>query len=615
MSTTAARRHSKRAVASAGPGAVAFTSTDRPLIERMMPLADLLLAQTVVCIGLGFALRLDHPGWWGAACGLAVGLVLVVPVAGRSLARRALVRFAFWRDRRRRRQPATGRRGRHATPRWAPFDHEQPGGAQIGFAWDGRILTSMIRVEGTAQSLAVLEPGVTVAGEAVPVGVLADCLRQFDIALESIDVISQGSRSAGRGHVAAVYDAVLGPLPAIAHRSVWLAVRLDPARCPGAIRARGGGWDAALHTAAVATRRVTNRLCDAGLRASTTTASGMAHAVTELSSGVNLETLEETWTACRSGRFHMRSYGIPPAVCTSGGLDALWKLPSRSTTVTLSLRRDEQRDVVELRGIVRLDSPDRDRPGRADLRRLAGRQFDALVCALPLPTPRRPVGQWMTARGDDEGAPTLAGLELPVSGCGQVVGADEYGRAVAVPLFGPSVARVELHGTLHLAQQVVLRSLALGARVRVHTRRTGAWREMVDAVGDVYQLQATGADRGAIEAGSRRDYSVEMYDGEPEQSVRPGTTAMVVSPIHSPPSTAADVRLQLLDRDRDEVLVTTRTGSATVTMVATGEEMRYIGSSFDVVDEADVVGEVDVRGWSDDGDQPEWDWPSRQEQR
>jgi hypothetical protein len=285
----------------------------------------------------------------------------------------------------------------------------------------------------------------------------------------------------------------------------------------------------------------------------------------------------------------------------------VWTLPSRSTTVTLSLRRDEERGAVELRAIVRLESPARGRAEHPGLQHLPGRQFDALLCALPLPVPKRPVGHWLRV-GGHEGDRTLAGLELAASGCGQVIGADEFGRAVAVSLFGPRVARVELHGTLHLAQQVVLRSLALGARVRVHTRRTAAWRAMVEQVGDESRLQATGTDRGAIGAGSRRDYSVEMYDGEPEQPVRAGVTAVVVSPTHSPPSTAADVRLQLIDPDRDVVLVTTRTGSATVTMVATDEEMRYIGASYDVVDEADIP------SWTDYRDQPARDWPSRQEQ-
>ena len=564
---------------------------DRLLVERIIPLTDLLVVEAVACVGLALAILGHEPGWWGAIWGLAAGLVLVVPVAGRSLPRWALARWDFWRDRRRRRETAD----------WAPFDHEQPDGTTIGFSWDGLTLTSLIRVEATPSSLHVLEPGGAVSGETLPIGVLADCLRKLDVAVQSVDVISQGYRSAGHGHLAAVYDAVLGPLPAVARRSVWVAVRADPARCSDVTRGRGGDWAGTLHTAAATTRRVANRLRDAGIQVSTTTAAEMTLAVAELCGGLSMDQLDEDWTHCQSGRLHLCSYGIDAEACTTEGIGALWSLPSRSTTVTLSLRRGTHRDAVELRGIVRLDSLGRSRSSHAGVHRLAGRQFDAMLCALPTSAPRRPVGQWITMRGN-EGRQALAGLEVPASGCGQVVGADEHGRAVALPVFGPRVARVELHGSLHLAQQVVLRSLALGARVRVHTRRTGAWREMVEAVGDVTQLQAVGSSRGVVEPPTQQGVSVEMYDGEPERPVRTGTTAIVVSPTHSPPTTAADVRLQLLDEDRDEVLVTTRTGSVTVTMVASDEEMRYIGASFDVVD-------------GTDRDQSGWDWPSRQEQR
>lgn len=549
------------------------SADDRQLLSRASSLPDLLLVQVVTCAGMALAAPLDESPWWGAVCGVATGLTLVVPLAGRSLPRWALARLDFWRD----------RRQRTATVPWAPFDHEEPDGTAVGLCWDGKTLTSMIRLDGAPPSLHVLTPGTAVSGETVPVNLLAECLRTFDVALQSIDVISQGSRSAGQGHVAAVYDAVLGPLPAVARRSVWVVVRFDPARCPDAVAARGGGWDGALRTAAVATRRVANRLGDAGVPASTTTASDMAHAGAELAGNVSLEAVEEYWTTCRSGRLHLRSHDIEPATCTTAGLGALWSLPSRVTTLTLSLRRGERHDAVEVRGIVRLDSLGRGRDGHPGVRRLTGRQFDALLCALPWPTPRRPVGRWSPLRGDDE-SPPQAGLELPVAACGQVVGADEHGRAIAVPLFGPRVIRVELHGSLHLAQQVVLRSMALGARVRVRTRRTGAWREMVEAVGDANQLQVVGPDRGVVDPAASQEFSVEMFDGEPERSVRVGTTAMVVSPSHSPPSTPADVRLQLLDEDRDEMLVTTRTASVTVTMVASDEEMRYIGASFDVAD-------------------------------
>ncbi|MDF2823314.1 MAG: type secretion protein, partial [Mycobacterium sp.] len=273
---------------------VTLAASARFPAERVMPLADLILVQAVVCGALAAARALGYPELWAALVGGVTGLVLVVPLNGRSLRRRALARLAFWRDRRRRR-----------APRWAPFDHEQPDAAPIGFFWDGKTLTSLIRVAPMSPSLTVLESGRTVFDQTVDAGVLADCLRQADIALDSIDVISRGSRSAGGGHVAAVYEGFLGPLPAIAHRTVWIAVRLDPTRCPDAIRARGGGWDAALRTAAVATRRVANRLSDAGRQAGTTTASDMVRAVTELTGGLSLDSLRESWSACEDDRITM----------------------------------------------------------------------------------------------------------------------------------------------------------------------------------------------------------------------------------------------------------------------------------------------------------------------
>ena len=134
-------------------------------------------------------------------------------------------------------------------------------------------------------------------------------------------------------------------------------------------------------------------------------------------------------------------------------------------------------------------------------------------------------------------------------------------------------------GTLHLAQQVVLRSLALGARVRVHTGRAAAWRAMVDQVGDETFLRIEGQSRGPT-----TEYSVEMFDGVAESPVRRDVTTMIVNPAHAIASRNADVTLQLLDRDHDVVRVETRTGSMVVTMVATDDEMRYLKSSFNMVD-------------------------------
>lgn len=542
--------------------------------QRLLPLADLLLLELLVAGGVVIALILKFPAWRGGAAGLALALLLVTRRHGTSLPRLVSLRLGFARERRRRSEkklPAE------------PFDVPMSDGSLIGFRWDGRTLLSLLKIEENPQAMTVMEPGMTVSGETVPVAVLVDCLRQFDITVDSIDVISQGARSQGHSHVAAVYDAVLGPLPAIAQRHVWIAIRFDPARCPAAVRRRGGGREGIVHAATTATRRVANRLTELGLRSRVLTASEISQATNQLSDGVNLATVEETWRTCREGQFRLRSFAIDSSMLTTGGLGLLWTIPSYSTTVCLSLRRDLRRGLTQIRGLARFDTHGRARIKLGGLTHLRGYQFSALAASLPVPEPARQVRHWAFAEGGAD-SPGLDGLVVPASGCGQVIGADDHGRAVALPLFGPQIRRVEIVGTLHLAQQAVLRSLALGAHVLVHSRRPGMWRDMVDEVDDHDLLWVTEFNRGAMQAGAERNYSVEVFDGVAEQSVRVGVTSMVVLPPNTEVSPNADVALELLDFDTDTVRVSTRAGASVVTMVATDEEMHYIKSSFDTRD-------------------------------
>lgn len=546
--------------------------------QRLIPLIDLVALQIVVVVGILIAQLLHRPGWQGAVAGLVVGLLLVAPVVAGTTAPRALaLRGKFVRNRRRR----TGKRASNSLPA-EPFDVPTPDGQQIGFRWNGTTLLSLLRIDENPRALTVLEPGVTVSGEMVPVQALLDCLRQFDITLESIDIISQGARSAGHTDVAAVYDSVLGPLPAIAQRTVWIAVRFNPSRCAEAVRRRGGDRDGILRAATTATRRVANRLAEAGLQPQFLSASGIAAATNQLSDGVALATVEETWEDCREGHFRLSSFAVEPNMLTTAGLGLLWTVPSYSTTVCLSLREAAEQDVVQVRGLVRFDSDVRVPTQLRGLIPLHGRQFSALAATLPIPTVpgAGPISHWAPGvRGD-----ALSELALPASGCGQVIGADEQGRAVALPVFGPQIRRVEIVGTLHLAQQVVLRALALGARVLVHSRRPALWRDMVDVVGRHDLLWVANFNRRAIQAGAERNYTVEMFDGVPEQSVRIGVTTMVLVPPNSPPSQHADVVLDLISLEHDTVKVSTQAGSAVVTMVATDDEMRYLRASANSTD-------------------------------
>jgi type VII secretion protein EccE len=565
------RRRSLRRVWSGQPQAGQLRTTVGIGGRRFLPLVDLLIVELVVAVGVAVALYMRVPVWQGAAIGLAVALLFVLRARGTTLPRFIGQRLGFEWDRRRRRvEPESSE----------PFDVSTADGTPIGFRWDGTTLLSLIKIDSNPQAITVMEPGTTVSGEVVPVQALIDCLRQFDITLDSIDVISQGARSSGHTAVAAVYDAVLGPLPAIAQRSVWVAVRFDPSRCAEAVRRRGGGRDGILRTATTATRRVANRLTEAGLRPLILSANGIALATNQLSDGVNLATVEETWDICRDGRFRLCSFAVEPEMLTTGGLGVLWTFPSYSTTVCLSLRGDDDPDLVKVRGLARFDSDFGVPVNLPGLIHLRGYQFSALACSLPIPEPTRPVEHWAYGRRNTD----LRELAVPASGCGQVIGADDEGRAVALPLFGPQIGRVEICGTLHLAQQAVLRSLALGARVLVHSRRPGQWRDMVDEVDDHDLLWVADFNRGAIQAGSDRNYSVEMFDGVPERSVRAGVTSIVVAAPNTAVSSTADVTLELVSLRDATVKVSTRAGSAVVTMVATDDEMRYIKASANNID-------------------------------
>jgi type VII secretion protein EccE len=534
--------------------------------QRWLPLRHLVLLQLLAAAGV-LTWSLTRWPWWLCALGTLLATVaLVGRWRGTTLPGAIAARLDHRRDQRRRRDLLD-------VP--AAFDHFDSEDQRYGFRWDGQTLLTVIAIDDSPEDLTVLDAGMTVSGEMVPLDILADCLTQFDIELDSIDVISHGARSYGHTPVAAVYDAVLGPLPAIAHRTVRVVVRFDPSRCPQAVALRGGGRSGLLRTAMVATRRVVNRLTEAGLRVQVLSAADVGRAVGQLCDGVNLANLREHWTHCADGNFRLTSFALDHEVLTTHGLGRLWTVPSYSTTVALTLRNVGPGS-IGITGLARFDTFGEIRP---DLLRglspLPGRQFRAVLSSLPLPRPAKDVTPWYFAHTSAD----FAGIRIPAAGCGQVIGADAHGRAVALPVFGAQIGRVEIAGSLHLAQQVVLRALALGARILVHTNRSALWRDLVANVDDSRLLWVADFNRGALQAGSDRNFSVTVFDGVPESTTRVGMTAVIVAPAGSAVSDDADVALQQRSEDPDSVTVTTRSVSAAVTMVATDDELRFIGPS------------------------------------
>ncbi|WP_435817529.1 type VII secretion protein EccE [Micromonospora sediminicola] len=110
----------------------------------------------------------------------------------------------------------------------------------------------------------------------------------------------------------------------------------------------------------------------------------------------------------------------------------------------------------------------------AELRRLDGEHLAGLAATLPLA-----VGG---AGAPATGSPPT-GLDLPVGGCGLVVGANRRGGPLTVRLFRPATTRMVLVGGVPAAQLLVLRALALGARVAVQTARPRTWERFVRGLG------------------------------------------------------------------------------------------------------------------------------------
>jgi len=281
------------------------------------------------------------------------------------------------------------------------MDHERQ---QVGLAWHDGTWTAVLLVE-PAPAL------ISQAGSApnLPLSALAPCLEDRGVVLDSIQMIWHcypGSAALPSDSAAlASYMEVLGPLPAAARRTTWVAIRLDPRRCPSAIRERGGGVVGAHRALIGALSRVRNALESRGvptrpldpdelLRAGISAAelTGVAGS----GSSVNLQ---ERWTGVTAAGIGHASYAIdgwPKGKITSS-LNALTSVRALSATVAMAISPAADEGKIGLRGVVRLSARNPRELDAADerltsvagklgvtLTPLRGRQIAGLSATLPM---------------------------------------------------------------------------------------------------------------------------------------------------------------------------------------------------------------------------------------
>ncbi|PFG47609.1 type VII secretion protein EccE [Amycolatopsis sulphurea] len=239
-------------------------------------------------------------------------------------------------------------------------DHERQ---QVGIAWADGTWTAVLLVEPTPAL-------ITQAGGApsLPLSALAPCLEDRGVMLDSIQMIWHsypGSAALPSDSPAlSSYMEVLGPLPAAARRTTWIAVRLDPKRCPAAIRERGGGVVGAHRALIGALSRVRNALESRGvptrpldpdelLRASISAAE-----LTSVAGSATEVTLQENWTGVTAAGIGHSSYAITnwPKSKITGSLNALTSVRALSATVAMSISPSADEGRIGLRGVVRLSA-------------------------------------------------------------------------------------------------------------------------------------------------------------------------------------------------------------------------------------------------------------------
>lgn len=269
-------------------------------------------------------------------------------------------------------------------------DHQRE---PLGLAWQQGTWTAVLQVE-PATSLVTPVGGTP----SLPLGTLVPCLQDRGVVLDAIQVIWHcypGSTALPSSSPALTsYLEVLGPLPAAARRTTWVAVRLDPRRCLTAIQERGGGVlgahraligalsrvRSALDARGVPTRPLdVDQLLRAGISAAElSSVAGTGHPVT----------LRELWTGVTAAGVGHASYAIAgwPGDGIARNLDALTGVRALSTTIALSISPGESDTEVGLRGLVRVSArnPAELRAADSKLQAVSGRLGIALtpLCGL-----------------------------------------------------------------------------------------------------------------------------------------------------------------------------------------------------------------------------------------
>jgi ESX secretion system protein EccE len=247
--------------------------------------------------------------------------------------------------------------------------------------YDGQLI-AVIAVDGSGEAGRHRHrDGVTTS---IPLEAVVTSLRQFDVRLDSVDIVSVGTRQGAKGVQSAVRDDF--DRRPIEERNTWLVLRMDPQHNVSAVAAR----DSVACTLAAAAERLAHDLDGRSCAARPLTAEEIAEVDDAVLAGLQPAHVRPFWRYLKTPDGFVTSFWVSPGDITSETLEELWLTDADVTVMTIRIIAEGHEADVSV--WVRYHSDKRLRKEAfSGLNRLTGRQLGAVAASLPAPTSRRPL--------------------------------------------------------------------------------------------------------------------------------------------------------------------------------------------------------------------------------
>ena len=424
------------------------------------------IAAFLFAVAVMWAATMLHGPWvaWGAAAAAAVGVALIL-ITWRRAPLSMLLGAVLARLRpgsQPARQPAAGAGAIENRLRWTDTASAVRG--------EGDELVAVVAVDGPSHTPSVLDNHRVESAATLPVGVVADALRQFDVTLGGIDIVSVGRRRAPGTHhpYAQTYSGVVADHGAVGRRRTVCVLRMNRMHNVAAVVCR----DSVAATLSACAHRLAAELTARHLAARVVDGDELADIDAVLAAGLG-DAARPRWGGLRHPGGWVSTYWVSPRDITTATLDRVWAPDTDDTATAVQLRPGPD-GAVRVGMLVRYATPGpQKQPPVTGLNPLSGRhdlgvRAGLAVAAAPV---LRAAHRLLGPQED---------LRAPIGASGIIVGSTSSGHPLLVNLAAAHPAgssTVTVAGELALLVQVAQRSAAIGYQVLVCTSRPEPWRE------------------------------------------------------------------------------------------------------------------------------------------